>query len=85
MRHTERVSAVIMQRERVHGGLGADFWVPLKKYRTALNAQARLVPAARPDQVENPTWRPENLLARVVPEAYTLDAALLTPEGQQET
>jgi hypothetical protein len=36
-------------------------------------------------QRQNTHGVPENLLSRVAPEAYTLDAALLAREGQQET
>jgi pimeloyl-ACP methyl ester carboxylesterase len=94
VRHPQRVTAIITQNGNAYTeGLGADFWAPLQKYwaAPAFSASSPEAQAFVPFLSLGPTkWQythgvPENLLARVAPEAYTLDAALLAREGQQET
>jgi pimeloyl-ACP methyl ester carboxylesterase len=88
------VTAIITQNGNAYTeGLGADFWAPLQKYwvAPAFSASSPDAQALVPFLSLGPTkWQythgvPENLLPRVAPEAYTLDAALLAREGQQET
>jgi pimeloyl-ACP methyl ester carboxylesterase len=94
VRHPQRVTAIITQNGNAYTeGLGADFWAPLQKYwaAPAFSASSPDAQALVPFLSLGPTkWQythgvPENLLPRVAPEAYTLDAALLAREGQQET
>lgn len=94
MRHPERVTAIISQNGNAYvEGLGKDFWAPLEKYwaAPAFSASTPDAQALLPFlQLGPTTWQythgvPPPLLARVAPEAYTLDAALLARAGQQET
>jgi len=94
VRHPQRVTAIITQNGNAYEeGLGADFWAPLRKYwaAPAFSASSPDAQALVPFLQLGPTkWQythgvPEQLLSRVAPEAYTLDAALLAREGQQET
>ncbi|KAF8265706.1 putative hydrolase or acyltransferase of alpha/beta superfamily [Lactarius quietus] len=94
LRNPKRVTAIITQNGNAYEeGLGADFWAPLRKYwaAPAFSARSPDAQALLPFLQLGPTkWQythgvPEELLARVAPEAYTLDAALLAREGQQET
>jgi pimeloyl-ACP methyl ester carboxylesterase len=94
VRHPKRVTAIISQNGNTYvEGLGKDFWEPLEKYwaaptfsTTSPEAQ-RLLPFLEPGPTK---WQytdgvPQTLLARIAPETYTLDAALLARAGQQET
>ena len=94
MRRPERVTAIITQNGNAYvEGLGKDFWAPLEKYwaAPAFSTSSADAQALLPFLELGPTkWQytqgvPSRLLARIAPEAYTLDAALLARAGQQET
>ena len=93
MRHPDRVTAIITQNGNAYReGLGKNFWAPLETYwaaptfsKTIPEAQA-LLPFLQlgPTKWQYTNGVPEALQSRIAPEAYTLDAALLTREGAAE-
>jgi len=93
VRHPDRVTAIITQNGNVYReGLGKNFWAPLETYwaaptysSTTPEAQA-LLPFLQlgPTKWQYTNGVPEALQSRIAPEAYTLDAALLTREGASE-
>jgi pimeloyl-ACP methyl ester carboxylesterase len=94
VRHPDRVTAIITQNGNAYReGLGKNFWAPLETYwaaptfsKTTPEAQA-LLPFLQlgPTKWQYTNGVPEALQSRIAPEAYTLDAALLTREGAAET
>ncbi|KAI0296114.1 Alpha/Beta hydrolase protein [Multifurca ochricompacta] len=95
VRHPNRVTAIITQNGNAYEeGLGKDFWKSIKNYWASSSEFTTSSPEAQalvPFLQLGPTkWQytngvPEHLLSRIAPETYTLDAALLSREGQTES